>query len=530
MASRKSDRQPPPPAGRLSANRREIVAGALAVAGLFALGGASSSTGRATLALAKPKTPSTVRWGYNLPTRWDPVSSVTGYDIHLLGLVYSGLTRLDAAGAAQPALAASWAFNEAGTELSFFLKPNLKFSDGADVDAEAVRRHLNRARTQTNSSAKEPLESIAKIEVDGPLAVRLVLNRPDYQLPLVLAGRPGLIASPAAADASLDRLEKWPVGAGPFKLIEVETESYAYLVKDPNYWDAANIFIDRIELIVALDKISIVPAIRSGVYDIAEINPNQVDEARRAGLTVEFKPTTEARAVLININDAPFTDPRVVEAVRRAINRQEFIDKITFGHAHATNQPFPPSDAAFNKEIGALWSYDLDRAKRILADAGYKRGDIKVTIKGEAAPVLEILQTQLRALGISARIQTLQAAQVQSEIMIRKECQIATNIGTQGRESPVLGLQAAYGATGNLNLSGPYAPKALTDAIDRVRATPLDAPEYRAVLDEAIKVAVTLNPTIWLYSSPRILAYSPRITDVPSVPITYRWEGAKVAA
>jgi peptide/nickel transport system substrate-binding protein len=508
-------------ANRMHASRREVIAGAMSAAALIAAGGFTGT--------ASAGQPATVKWGYNLPTRWDPVSSVTGYDIHLLGLVYSGLTRLDAAGAAKPALAESWKFNNDGTELTFTLRPNLKFADGTTVDAEAVRKHLDRARTQPNSSAKEPLNSIKQIEVDGPLVVRLVLNLADYQLPLVLAGRPGLIASQAAAEASLDKLAKWPVGAGPFKLIEVVPESYAYLVKDPNYWDAGNIFLDRVELYAAVDKTSIVAALRSGVYDIAEINPNQVDEAKRAGLVVEAKPTTEARAVLLNINQAPFNDPKVVEALHYGINRQEFIDKITFGYAKPTNQPFPPTDPSHNHDLDALWPYDLEKAKQILAAAGYKPGDIKLTIKGETGTVLEVLQSQLTALGITARIQTLQIAQVLTDIMGKKQAQIATNIGTQGRESPVLGLLAVYGASGNINLSGPYAPPEMIDAINKVRATPLESPDYDAVLKDAVKVAVTMNPTIWLYSSPRILAYNPKIKDVPSVPIAYRWEGAKVA-
>ena len=471
----------------------------------------------------------TLKWGYNLPTRWDPVTSVTGYDIHLLSLTYSGLTRLNEKGEAEPALAESWRFSPDGEALTFKLRPGLRFSDDTVLDAEAVKQHFERARFQKNSSATEVLESIADVVVVDPLSVRLVLNRPDYQLPFTLAGRPGLVTSPTAAARGADALDKIPVGAGPFKLTEVVTESHAYFVRDPNYWDAANIFIDRFELYVALDKTTIVPAIRSGVYDISEINPNQVDEARRAGLVVEAKPSLEARAVLVNLNEAPFNDPKVVEALRYALDRKEFVDKITFGYAKATNQPFPPTDPAFSEEVNRLWSHDPDRARRILADAGYAPGQIKVTIKGNAGTVLEILQKQLKAIGIDAAIQTLPAGQNITRIIVRKEAQIAANIGTQGRESPVLGLLAVYGAKGNMNLSAPYATQAFLDAIDKVRSTPLDSPDYLNVLHAAVREGVSSNPTNWLYSSPRVLAFSPKVKNVPAVPITFRWEGVKIA-
>jgi peptide/nickel transport system substrate-binding protein len=115
-------------------------------------------------------------------------------------------------------------------------------------------------------------------------------------------------------------------------------------------------------------------------------------------------------------------------------------------------------------------------------------------------------------------------------IMVKKGAQIATNIGTQGRESPVLGLQAPYGTTGNLNLSGPYASEEFLDALDLVRKTPLDSPDYPRILHAAVKAAIVTNPSIWLYSAPRIRAYDPKLTAVPSVPVTYRWEGARVSA
>ncbi|CAB3929375.1 ABC transporter substrate-binding protein [Achromobacter insolitus] len=472
--------------------------------------------------------PTTLKWAYNLPTRWDPVTSVTGYDIHLLSLTYSGLTRLNEQGEAKPALAESWAYNDAGTEVVFKLRPGLKFSDDTPLDAEAVRAHLQRARTQKNSSAKEVLESVADVVAVDPLTVRIVLNRPDYQLPLILAGRPGLITSATVAARDPASLDKKPVGAGPFKLTEVVTESHAYFVKDPNYWDAANIHIDKFELYVALDKTSIIPAIRSGVYDFAEINANQVDEAKRAGLVVEAKPSQEARAVFVNINEKPFDDARVVEAVRYGTNRQEYIDKITFGYAKATNQPFPPTDPTFSTDVNDLWPYDPDRARKLLADAGYPPGTLSVTIKGSAGTVLEILQKQLKAIGINATIQALPAGQSITEIIVRKQAQIAANIGTQGRESPVLGLLSAYGVTGNINLSAPFASDAFLKAIDQVRKTPIDSKDYLPALHLAVKEAVVSNPTNWLYSSPRIIAHSPRVTDVPSVPITFRWEGAKV--
>ena len=210
------------------------------------------------------------------------------------------------------------------------------------------------------------------------------------------------------------------------------------------------------------------------------------------------------------------------------INRQEFIDKITFGYAKPTNQPFPPTDPAFSQEVYNLWSYDPAKAKEFLGKSKYKGDQLKVTIKGGASPFLEILQSQLKAIGIPADIQTLSSSQFQDIVYIKKQAQIATNIGTQGRESPVLNLQATNGTTGNLNLSGPNASEEFLSAVDLVRRTPLDSPDYLNALHAAVKLAVVSNPNIWLYSAPpRHRLHNP-ISNIPSIPVTYRWEGTKV--
>src|SRR5690606_27923753 len=101
----------------------------------------------------------------------------------------------------------------------------------------------------------------------------------------------------------------------------------------------------------------------------------------------------------------PFDDPAVVEAVRYAVNRQEFVDKITFGLAEPTTQPFPSRYLAYDPQSADLWPYDPDRARQILADAGYAPGDIRAELVARAEdPQSEVIQSQLGAIGITVDI------------------------------------------------------------------------------------------------------------------------------
>lgn len=474
-----------------------------------------------------------VRWAFFMPTSWDPVTSRTGADINTVSLAYASLTRLDAAGEPQPALAQSWSYGADGKTLTFTLRPRLTFTDGTPLDALAVKAFFERGRTQPDSFLKADLANIDRIETDGPTRVTLHLREPDYQLPYVMAGRVGAIASPTAARTDPRKLALWPVGAGPFRMVEFVPESHAYLVKNPGYWDAANIHIDRMELTNAPDAATMVPALLSGSIDVVtRIPARKVAEARERGLTVVIAPALQAADVSINRNKPPFTNPKVVEAFRYALDRAEFVSISSAGIGHATHQPFPPGYSAFNPAVETLWRYDPERAKRLLREAGYAPGQIRLEIAANPATpdgAPEIVQAQLRRVGVDSTIRVVPpgSSSWQSQVYIAKQPAIAVD-GTIGRESPVQNLLSVYGPSGIMNLSGPYASPAFLKAVEAVRRTPTTDPKYRPLLHEAVRIGVTQSPTNYTYSMPWVVVARPTIRNLNILPSQIRWEGVRV--
>jgi peptide/nickel transport system substrate-binding protein len=231
--------------------------------------------------------------------------------------------------------------------------------------------------------------------------------------------------------------------------------------------------------------------------------------------------------VSINLNKPPIDDPRVVEALRYAWDRQEFVDKLTFGHGVATNQPFPPDNIAYDPELADIWPYDPEQAKRLLADAGYAEGELTVTIHTEGGTFAELIQAQLKRVGIESELASIPPGQYVNVRYVQREPAI-THDGTIGRESPVQSLLSSYGPEGNMNLSAPHASQEFLDALAVVRATPLDAPEYQDVLRTAVEQGVLQSPSSYLYSAPRIIAYRAGVTGIPAIPSNYRWEGVRV--
>ncbi|MBL1118563.1 peptide ABC transporter permease [Streptomyces sp. 110] len=476
--------------------------------------GAASASGGAAL-----------KWASSyFPTHWDPVVGGSGAQFRELSLVYASLTRTDETGKAVPDLAKSWEYNAKGDQITFHLRPHLKFSDGAPVDGAAVKAAVERAKKQKNSALFGDLTSIRSVDAKGLDAV-VHLTQVDYQIPQLLGQRVLQIASPKAA-ASPAKLDQNPVGAGPFIATQLIPGTKAVLKKNPDYWDAKNIHIDNVELTSAPDAATVVSGLQTGAYNFADIDPSQAQAAKKAGLDVFVQPGFNASNISLNINKAPFNDDKVVDAVRYAINRKEFVDKLTFGYGQATDQPFPKGYVAYDPKSENAYPYDPAKSRKLLAEAGHKSGQIKLNLViREDDPQAEIVQSQLAKVGISVKIKI---DKNWATPFFAKDLAFSL-YATTGRDSAAQTLTAHFGPDGPLNLSSPYEPAGFEAAIAKVRRTPLNSPDYAKVLQAATRAGLRSKALVFTYSSPNLIAKSKTISDLPKNPAHIDWTGVAIS-
>ncbi len=122
-----------------------------ATASTSAASATAASTGAASTggaASADTAASGTLKWATTFPTHWDPVVGGAGANFRILALVYASVTNIDAKGDPEPGLASSWTYNSTGTEVTFHIRPNLKFSDGTPVNADAIKDAITRVQTQ----------------------------------------------------------------------------------------------------------------------------------------------------------------------------------------------------------------------------------------------------------------------------------------------------------------------------------------------------------------------------------------------
>ncbi|GGX62957.1 ABC transporter substrate-binding protein [Streptomyces fructofermentans] len=468
----------------------------------------------------------TLKWTSSyFPTHWDPVVGGSGAQFRELALVYASLTRTDESGKAVPDLAKSWEYNDKGDEITFHLRPGLKFSDGEPLDATAVKAAVERAKKQKNSALFGDLTSITSVDADGLDAV-VHLNQVDYQIPQLLGQRVLQIASPKAAKAPAE-LDQNPVGAGPFTITQLIPGTKAVLKKNPDYWDAKNIHIDNVELTSAPDASTVISGLQTGVYNFADIDPSQADAAKKAGLDVFVQPGFNASNLSLNVNKAPFDNDKVVDAVRYAVDRQEFVDKLTFGYGEVTNQPFPKGYVAYDPESENAYAHDPAKAKKLLAEAGYKSGELKLNLVIPAEdPQAEVVQSQLAKVGIKV---TIKIDKNWATPFFAKDLTFSL-YGTTGRDSAAQTLTAHFGPNGPLNLSSPYEPKGFEEAIAKVRQTPLDAPAYARTLQAATRAGLESRALVFTYSQPNLIAKNKSISDLPKNPAHIDWTGVTISS
>jgi len=310
-------------------------------------------------------------------------------------------------------------------------------------------------------------------------------------------------------------------------------DSHASLVRNPGYWDASQIHVASFNVLSITQPEQILSALESGQVNVAYIAGNQVAAAKAAGFKVDEIPSEVVNELDIQTTAAPFTNPKVVQAINYAINREAILQVQASGHGAVAYQPFPAGFVGYSAKLANLYPYNPAKAKQLLAQAGYASG-LSITLTSISAaddPLAEQLQGQLAEAGIKVTIKDVAADTATQSLYLNKSIPFAVD-GTAGRMSPVEMLDVLYSQQGLMNVTGKATtvPAAVSGALSKALTVPLDSPGYPAALQNAVETAVRQEPIhIWLYTNPRIFAHSSSVSGIPSDLVQQRWEGVTVS-
>ena len=307
---------------------------------------------------------------------FDPAIVENGPRAQYWAAVYDTLLLMEPDGTIVGNLAESYAYNEDNTVLTLKLRQDVTFTDGAPFNAEAVKANVEhlRAGTGQNSFMVGAVKDIVLVD-DHTVELHLSAANPAQLTYLTMAG--GVMGSPAALGT--EGIISVPVGSGPYVLDEANTTKGAQysFVRNPNYWNAKAFPYDEVVLIPMTEITARMNALRSGQVDGAQGNAQTAAEAEASGLIVNRTPIDRHGLILADRDGAlvpALGDVRVRQAINHAIDGEGLLAAIQRGLGHHTTQVFNLNSVAYLPELEDRYPFDPEKAKALLAEAGYADG------------------------------------------------------------------------------------------------------------------------------------------------------------
>jgi peptide/nickel transport system substrate-binding protein len=408
----------PPEGGEL--DRRELLKRAGAVgAGAVVAGGITGGTAKAATKRTRAtpiKRGGRLIWGLESdPAHVAPFGGILTANHWAKEFAYDSLVEWDRNLNVRPALAEKFEI-VSKTAIRWTLKRGIRFHNGKELTAAdvkySVERMLNPPLPGSISTVAQ-VPAIDRVQVISKYVFVLHLKQPDARVIGFFAWQR---YSPIVPEGLYDQINvsRNAIGTGPYRMLGYEPNDRIEYVRNPNFWKRGLPYMNSMQLKILGDEQARVAALRAGAIDGATLS---VDVARslrgQRGLRVLSGPNAAFRELQMTIKrgeNKPWHRQGVRLAVMHAINRADIIRRVYSGEAEYSGfvppgyGPWPLSD----RELRTKYEkYDLPKAKRLMADAGFARG-FSVTMTTFALqdyPLISaVVQSQLRAINIDVDI------------------------------------------------------------------------------------------------------------------------------
>ena len=319
----------------------------------------------------------------------DPETLWVGHTLSGLAILVSGtylverLVYLGTDGRPLPWLAESWAFSDDSRQITFKLRQGVKFHDGTDLDAAAVKFNFDSILDPARASPTRPaIAALESVDVVDPATVRFNFSRPFAPFMTLLGWSSFGVNSPAAVRRLGRQYGRRPVGSGPYRFVSWAPGSEIVLERNPNFRqlreDAVNKgapYADRIILSVIPEDAVAYSALLTRELSAADL---QSDSVERLPPGRNFKVIRDEYSKNLSFIEfafrPPFDDVRMREAISYALDRASILRAAYAGYGVVVRGPMSRGIADYDEEVAREFgtSYDPARARAILAELGWR--------------------------------------------------------------------------------------------------------------------------------------------------------------
>lgn len=345
----------------------------------------------------------------------DPVTQDGNVNIWVFNLVLEGLVKTSDDGSAiEPCLANSWDISEDGLTYTFHLKKGVKFSDGTPVTGEDWIWTLKRARDTKESVWRFSLEALKDVTAPDDNTLILTLKEPWAPFLADLAMFNSLVQKKAYYEkVGQEAYSQKPIGTGPYLFEEWKKGEYILLERNPYYHINGLPKTDEIKFIVVGDSNTRLLQLEAGQVDVATFVPfnKMVALDKNPNIEVLSLPSTDVITICFNHTKKPFADFRVRLALEYATDKQALLRFILFGYGEVATNYTADAGLYYNRDLKDR-GYDIEKAKALLAEAGYPDGFETEFVLPSGNPMYEqlsvLLKEQWSKVGVKLNIVALE--------------------------------------------------------------------------------------------------------------------------
>lgn len=425
------------------------------------------------------------------------------------------LMLMDTAGNPLPNIIESWDISSDGKIITLHVRKGIKFHDGTDCNAQAVKYNLE--NYTSNNARPAEYAAITKYEVIDDYTLRLSFNNFMASFFNTLAlNNGGLVASPKALQTETtpaNMAKDHMVGTGPFIFDSWQRDQFIKFKKNPNYWQPGKPYLDEFEIIQIADPMTALAYFKSGEGQVLyRISPSIGADLKKQGYQTVISEIAPVHFLAPDGKnaDSPFNNKLVREAVEYAIDKKAIADTIGHGFYPVAYQMANKIDANYNPDIVPR-EYNVAKAKQLLAQAGYPSGfnTTLLAMTSDNRDVIVAIKAYLDQVGIKATIDIAEQARFFS--MTQK------GGGWKGLVYLSLGIQiqnfSRRFGTGGLAYASIYLPEGWQAKLDATLSQ-VDTVARNNQFKELTKILADEAVVIPLWFQPDITALADEVHDL----------------
>ena len=474
----------------------------------------------------------------------NPPDFITGLGTNILtittgGQIFDTLIKVDNKFNVVPSLAKSWEQSADGLQVTFHLEPNVTWHDGKPFTSADVKFSLLELNAKYNSLATAAYKDIASIEAPDPLTVVVRAKAPDpsffpwaFSQPNFAQIFPKHIYE--TGDPKTNPANVKPIGTGPFMFKDWARGQSITLERNPKYFHADKIYVDRLIFQIIPDGGAREIALEKGDIDhipyfgLSTSSIDPLSKAKGTEVIDSMRPALGQIMMHFNLRNKPLSDKAVRQAITYAIDRDVLVKLALNGHGVASTSPIRSDQPPFYNKGVKKYPRNVATANKLLDDAGYKRNgsaprfSLKLIYEGvgeggalQAAG--EIMREQLKDVGIDLQLGPSDAAAWQ-EATVAWNFDLSMNSYGTGPD-PKIGVSRAYTSDNikhvlGANMEGYNNPK-IDDLFTRADKE-MNVEARTKLYYEIQDILVEDMPILWLWEKSYPIAIRKGLSGLPA--------------